>query len=261
MVIDVPEGKDGKVRLHIFTPENPRAVMFRIHGGGWAAGTPEVDDVLNDRVARAAGVVIVSPEYQLTPDVTVAQQIAEVTAVASWLGSNAKDLFGTDKLLIGGISAGGHLAAATLITLRENNDPAFAKFVGAHLDCGAYDLAGSPSNVLADDNTLILNRGWIDGLADLGLPGLSHEEKRHPSLSPAFANLDGFPPTLFTVGALDPLRDDSIILAARLQLAGRDAQVDVWPEGAHAFTNMATPLGEVAFERNVGWMNDLLDEN
>lgn len=259
MIIDIPEGKDSKVRLHIFTPENPRAVMYRIHGGGWAAGTPEDDDVLNDRVARASNIAIVSPEYQLTPDVTVADQIAETTAIASWLGKYARQLFGTDTLLIGGISAGGHLAAATLNALHRNNDPAFAKFIGAQLDCGAYDLGGTPSQVLADDNTLILTRGWLDGLSDLGLPGLTVEQRRHPHLSPAFGNLDQFPPTLLTVGALDPLRDDSVLLAARLHLAGRNSQLDIWPEGAHAFTNMATPLGEVALERSIYWLNQLLD--
>ncbi|WBB69057.1 alpha/beta hydrolase [Micromonospora sp. WMMD812] len=253
------EGPGGPIRLRIFTPETPRAVLYRIHGGGWAAGAPEDDDVLNDRIARATGAVIVSPDYRLTPDVTVPEQITDTIAVASWLGRNTQTEFGTDTLLVGGISAGGHLAAATLLALRDAGDPAFGKFVGAHLDCGAYDLGMTPSAAGATERTLILTRAWLDDLLDLGLPRYTVEQRRVPQLSPALADLTDFPPTLFTVGDLDPLRDDSIILAARLRLAGRDVHLDVWPEGAHAFTNMATPLGELALQRTAEWINTLLD--
>jgi acetyl esterase/lipase len=61
---------------------------------------------------------VVSPDYRLTPDVTITDQIADCVAAAEWLGANAASEFGSDRLLIGGISAGGHLAAATLLHLR-----------------------------------------------------------------------------------------------------------------------------------------------
>jgi len=48
-------------------------------------------------------------------------------------------------------------------------------------------------------------------------------------------DLSGLPPALFTVGDLDPLRDESILIAQRWKLAGSPAELDVWPEGAHAF--------------------------
>jgi acetyl esterase/lipase len=71
-------------------------------------------------------------------------------------------------------------------------------------------------------------------------------------------DLSGLPPALFTVGDLDPLRDDSILMAARCQLAGSHAEVDVWPEGGHAFINMATPLGDLALERTTTWLDSVL---
>lgn len=253
------DGPGGKIRLRIFTPPGPRAVLYRIHGGGWAAGAPEDDDVVNDRIARATSTVVVSPDYRLAPEVTVRDQIADAVAVASWLGQNAPAEFGTGILLIGGISAGAHLAAATLLALRDAGDRAFGQFVGAHLDCGAYDLGLTPSAATATEDTLILSRSWLDGLQDIGLPGYTGGQRRDPALSPALADLSGFPPALLTVGALDPLRDDSIILAARLKLAGRDAELDIWPEAAHAFTNMATPLGELALGRTTTWISTILD--
>jgi acetyl esterase len=195
----------GRLRLRVFTPDAPiRAVMLRIHGGGWAAGAPEDDDVLNDRIARACGIVIASPEYRLVPDVTVVDQIADCVAVAEWLGTHAMAEFGTDRLLIGGISSGGHLAAATLIALRDNGSPAFPKVAGAHLDCGAFDLAGTPSVFTSTEDTLVLNRSWLYGLLEIALPGWTADQRRAPSVSPALADVSGMPPALFTVGNLDP---------------------------------------------------------
>jgi predicted ester cyclase len=66
------------------------------------------------------------------------------------------------------------------------------------------------------------------------------------------------PPALFTVGNLDPLRDDALLLAGRWEFAGGRADLEVWPEGAHAFTNMGTPLGEIALTRTIEWISDLL---
>jgi acetyl esterase/lipase len=54
------------------------------------------------------------------------------------------------------------------------------------------------------------------------------------------------------------LRDDSVLMAQRWQLAGSDAELDVWPEGAHAFANMATPLGDLALDRRTQWITSVL---
>jgi acetyl esterase len=254
-------GPGGDLRLRIFTPEAPvRAAMLRIHGGGWAAGAPEDDDVLNDQLARACGIAVISPDYRLTPEAAIADQIADTLATADWLAKHATTEFGTDTLLVGGISAGAHLAAATLLALRDTGHPAFDRIVAAHFDCGAYDLGGTPSALTATDDTLVLRRDMIDGLLEIGLPGLTPDQRRTPDLSPALADLTGLPPALFTAGALDPLRDDSTLMAAHWQLAGSRADLDIWPQAAHAFTNMATPLGALALTRAANWITAALDQ-
>jgi acetyl esterase len=250
----------GSIRLHTFIPDGPiRGVMLRIHGGGWAAGAPEDDDTVNDRYARTCGLALVSPEYRLTPDVTAVEQIAECVAVAEWLAANAATEFGSDLLLIGGISAGAHLAAATLLQLRAKSPATFERFVAAVLDSGPYDFGRTPSAYLANDDTLIVTGAWLEGFIELALPGRTLDQLRAPDVSPLLNDLSGMPPALFTVGNLDPLRDESILMAARWQLDGNRADLDVWPEGPHAFANIATPLGELAAERATSWITATLD--
>jgi acetyl esterase len=253
-------GPGGDLRLHIFTPPGPlRAAVVRIHGGGWAAGAPEDDEALNDQIARQCGVAIISPEYRLVPESSIADQIDDTLAAARWTLAHAQTRFGTSRLLLAGTSAGAHLAAATVLRLRDAAEPGFASVLGVHLDCGAYDLSGAPRVRASSDGDLVLSRGLIYGLLDLGLPGTDPEARRTPAMSPLYADLSGLPPALFTVGALDPLRDDSAFLAARWQLAGNHADLDVWPEGAHAFTNMGTPLAAAAIDRTTAWITARLD--
>jgi acetyl esterase/lipase len=245
----------------VFTPAEPaRAVYLRIHGGGWAAGSPEDDEALNDQIARQCQVAVVSPDYRLVPEASIFDQIEDCLTAALWVAAEAQDRFGTGTLLLGGISAGAHLSATVALRLRDLGEPAFAMLGGLHLDCGAYDMSGTPSVREADNTTLVLPRTWIVGLIALGLPGLDPEARRSPHLSPLYADPRDLPPTLFTVGALDPLRDDSLFLAGRWQLAGNRADLDVWPEGAHAFTNMGTPLAALALRRTTDWINALLDD-
>jgi acetyl esterase/lipase len=254
------ETSAGSIRLRTFASQAPvRGVMLRIHGGGWAAGAPEDDDTVNDRYARACGLVIVSPDYRLTPDVTAADQITECVAVAEWLAENAAAEFDSDALLIGGISAGAHLAAATLIHLRADSPDTFKRFVAAVLDSGPYDFGRTPSAYLANDETLMVTGTWLEGFIDLALPGRTIDQLRAPDVSPLLNDLTGMPPALFTVGNLDPLRDESILMAARWQLDGSKADLDVWPEGPHAFANIATPLGELAADRATSWITAALD--
>jgi acetyl esterase/lipase len=133
--------------------------------------------------------------------VTIAQQIADCVEVAEWLGANSASEFGTDRLIISGISAGAHLAAATLLHLRAAGSPTFGKVVGARLDSGPYDLGFTASAYLADEQSLVLTRDWLFGFVEIGLPGLSIEQRRVPELSPMLHEMDGLPPALFTVGS------------------------------------------------------------
>jgi alpha/beta hydrolase family protein len=155
-------------------------------------------------------------------------------------------------------SGGAHLAAATLLRLRDTNDPAFTSIIGAHFDSGPYDVAGTPSQRLATEETLIVTPMWLEAFRELAFPGRDPEMLRDPAVSPLYAELSGLPPAMFVVGALDPLLDDSLFMAARWQAAGNQATVQAWPEGAHTFMNMGTPLADAALARTTAWISGIL---
>jgi acetyl esterase/lipase len=256
----VIDGPGGALRVHIFTPEAPaRGVMVRIHGGGWVGGAPEDDEALNDHICRTCQIAIVSPEYRLAPEggVTILDEIEDCLAAARWAHASSSR-FGTERMMIAGTSGGAHLAAASLLRLRDTRDPAFSAMIGAHFDSGPYDVSGTPSQRHATEESLIVTRMWLEAFRELAFPGRDLEMLRDPAVSPLYADLGGLPPAMFVVGALDPLLDDSLFMAGRWQAAGNQAIVEVWPVGAHTFMNMGTPLANAALARTTAWISVIL---
>ncbi|MBJ7330610.1 MAG: alpha/beta hydrolase fold domain-containing protein [Solirubrobacteraceae bacterium] len=229
----------GHARM--FVPDHPVGLVVRVHGGGFAVGTPAHDDRLNDRIARACRAVVVSPAYRLAPDVTLREEISDCVAAVRWAAARWPEL----PLVLAGTSAGAHLALSAAIRLRSE-----VPLAGMHLDCGRYDLAGTASARAATEETLLLTRTWLDAFAELALPGVIGDALRDPAFSPLYEDLRGLPPALLTVGALDPLLDDSRLLAERLP----DAELQIWPEAPHSFLSSGTPLAELAFTRVLDWI-------
>jgi acetyl esterase len=254
------DGPGGELRLHIFTPDAPaHGVMVRIHGGGWVGGAPEDDEALNDHICRTCQVAIVSPEYRLAPEngVTILDEIEDCLAAARWAYASSPR-FGTERMMIAGTSGGAHLAALTLLRLRDTSDPTFNSIIGAHFDSGPYDVSGTPSQRLANENTLIVTAMWLEAFRELAFPDRDLEMLRDPEVSPLYADLSDLPPAMFVVGALDPLLDDSLFMASRWKAAGNHTTAEVWPVGAHTFMNMGTPLAEAALGRSTTWISETL---
>jgi acetyl esterase/lipase len=138
------EGPAGPIRLRTFAHEQPDGVLFHIHGGAWMAGSPEMMDQLQEIIVDACNVAIVSVDYRLAPEHPYPAGPDDCEAAACWLLEHAVDEFGSDRLLIGGESAGAHLAAVTLLRMRDKHQAA-DRFLGANLVFGAYDLSRTPS--------------------------------------------------------------------------------------------------------------------
>ena len=152
--------------------------------------------------------------------------------------------FGTDRLTIGGESAGAHLSAVTLLRLREHD--LANRFCGANLVYGAYDLSMTPFAREWGLRNLILNTPIIAWSVEQLTPGWSEEMRRSWELSPLYADVSGLPPALMTVGTDDPTLHDSIGLWERWDAANGNATLEVYEHGFHAFNLFPSKMADVA---------------
>ncbi|HRI19833.1 MAG TPA: alpha/beta hydrolase [Panacibacter sp.] len=248
-------GPAGNIPLTIFKPDTIRAVVLDIHGGGWCQGSPESDAQLNDELARTCKVAVVSVDYRLAPENLFPACIEDCKAAAGWLVENAKKEFGTDKIFVNGASAGGHLAAVTTLYIRDSLK-AIDKVKGVNLIYGLYDLGSTPSHRLATDSTFLSKKG-MEEMMQLVFGNLSMEQRQGPQYSPLYADLHNLPPALFTVGAADPLADDTYFMEARWRMAGNKTYLAVYPESPHGVDILPTKMAKIARTKMYQWINDL----
>ena len=245
-------GPAGPLRLRTFVPDQVDAALLHIHGGGFVTGSPEMTDLLHEMLSKELNLAFVSVDYRLAPEHPYPAGPDDCEAAALWLLEHAERELGSARLLIGGESAGAHLAACTLLRLRDRHDAA-DRFAAANLVFGIYDLSGTPSQRATTERPDLLTAEQIEYFAELFTPGRSIQERRDPDISPLYAALHGLPPALFSVGADDHLVDDTLFMAARWELAGNQAELLVYPEGPHGCIGMPS-----VFERWFATLTDFL---
>jgi len=226
----------------------PKGVVLDIHGGGWVIGNAQMDDDLNLGMVNACDVAVVSVDYRLAVDTPVEGLMEDCLAAARWL--LCEDEFKQLPVIVVGESAGGHLAAATLLALKQWPE-LLQRVSGAVLYYGVYDLTGTPSVRNAGPETLLLDGpGMVDALRML-TPGISDDERRQAPLSPLYGDFDGLPPALMFVGELDPLKDDTLLIAERWP----QAEAHLLPESAHGFIHFPVAMGEAVLAYSRRWIS------
>lgn len=249
--------EDGDVSIRILNPPGPaRGVILDIHGGGWVVGSAGLNDRLNADLAAGAGLAVVSVDYRLLSEprgVLMEHALSDCMTAGRWLAENAVARFGTDRLFLAGQSAGAHLATLTGLALRDEGR--LGAFRGCVLVYGVYDLSGSPSARAAGPDTLILN--GLTLASDLGrlTPDRDETGRRSPDISPLYADLRDLPPALFIAGELDPLRDDSRLMAAAWTA---DADLLEVPLAPHGFIHFGGPLATRCLTEIRDWLEHRL---
>jgi acetyl esterase len=213
-------------------------------------------DQLHEIIVDTCNLAVVSVDYRLAPEHPYPAGPDDCEAAACWLVDHAADELGSERLLIGGESAGAHLAAVTLLRMRDKQS-AVDRFLGANLVFGAYDLSRTPSQrgVGIVSGTDILDSSSFP--LDLYLPGMTGEQRRDPDVSPLFADLRGMPPALFSVGTNDHLLDDTLFMAARWEVAGNQSALLVYPDTPHGCIALPSVAGHF-FPRLFDFLRDCL---
>ncbi|MEY2427018.1 MAG: acetyl esterase, partial [Actinomycetota bacterium] len=228
-----------QIPVRVFNVDAPDGVYFHIHGGGWNTGAYDLQDTRLWHFAQACNVAVVSVEYALAPENPFPGMADDCEVAAMWLVENAKSEFGTDRLTIGGESAGAHLSSVILLRMRD-------AFVGANLVYGMYDLALTDFVRSWGTRNLILNTPVIEWCVESLTPGWNEEQRRNPDLSAMYADLAGLPPVLFTCGTDDPTLHDSQGLYEKWQAANGNATLEIYEAGFHAFNLFPSKMADVS---------------
>ncbi len=215
-----------------------RLIVY-FHGGGYATGSIATHRDLACRLSAVSGTRVLLVDYRLAPEHPFPAAVADGTAVYQYILHNG---FTPAQIILGGDSAGGGLALALLLALRDGGQalPAAAFALSPWVDLA---LTGdSLHSNAAHDPALTLAQlqefaGWYLGDTD----------PHTPLASPLYADLSGLPPLFIQVGTAEILLDDARQLAARAQAAGVSVTLDEWPEMIHGWQGFAGFMPE-AFE-------------
>lgn len=178
------EALGRSVKLRIFRPPGKvRGVVLDCHGGGWTIGNARMADDQNAELAAKIGAAVVSIDYRLALSNPLSALVDDCEAAAMWTIEHAGREFGTDRLVVKGSSAGAHLAAATLLRLRDRGPP-IQSVAGAMLYFGLYDFAGTAMVRAAGADTLILHGPTVRTTLCALTPDMTDDERRNPATSP-----------------------------------------------------------------------------
>ncbi|WP_410673000.1 alpha/beta hydrolase fold domain-containing protein [Amycolatopsis sp. cmx-4-68] len=249
----VAEESAGDVPLLVMTPASSRGVLYYVHGGGTIVGSHLGADVPN-LLAWADGLAltVVSPGYRLAPEHPYPAPLEDCYAGLLWTAGRF-----AGPLVLGGVSAGGGLAAATALLARDRGGPAPA---GQLLLCPMLDDRNdTPSAVDLDGRGL-----WDRTANDVGWTAYLGGLQDAPAYAaPARASdLSGLPPAFLDVGTAETFRDEVVAYAGRIWQAGGEAELHVWPGGFHGFDSLApeAKLSRAARAARLTWLRRLLGQ-
>jgi acetyl esterase/lipase len=211
-------------------------VLYYLHGGGYVIGSIRSHRKMVSRIASAAGCRALLIDYRLAPEHPFPAALEDALTGYRWLLSQGYD---PDKMAMGGDSAGGGLALATMVALKDAGEP---------LPAAAMLL--SPWTDLTGTGETIRTVNWRDPVLNpkLGVRWalwyLGDSDPTNPLISPLFADLTGLPPLLIQVGTKEMLLDDSRMFADRAQQAGVQVELDIWDGMFHVWQAFAPTLPE-----------------
>jgi acetyl esterase/lipase len=207
-------------------PGTPKATLLYLHGGGYFACSPRTHRPITAAYA-AHGFSVFVPDYRLAPENPFPAAVED--AQAAWHGLLAAGHAAKD-LTVSGDSAGGGIALALLLSLRDKGAamPAAAALLSPWTDLAATG-ASIRSNARRD---AMFTEAGILNCSQLYLGG---RDPKTPLASPVYADLKGLPPLLIHVGKREMLRDDSTRVAERAQADGVGVDLRIWPVVPHVW--------------------------
>ncbi len=209
--------------------------LLYIHGGGYTIGSAEMVGDLTAALAIGARATVWAPDYRLAPEHPYPAALDDCLACVRWLRGEG---VAPASLAIAGDSAGGALATASLVALRDAGEPLPA--AGA-LICPWSDPFAEGGSVVANEPFDYLDRELAFAWGDAYVAGQGRDL---PLVRLLQADLSGLPPLLLQAGEVEILVDQVKALASRARDAGVDTTLRVYPEMFHDFQLLGAVLPE-----------------
>ncbi|TDD57612.1 alpha/beta hydrolase [Kribbella antibiotica] len=246
---------DGGLPLRLYRPDlaGPLPTLIYFFGGGWTLGSIDTADGITRRLANAVPCQVITVGYRLAPEHPFPAAVHDCHDATQWIAANAEKLqVDTSRLVVGGDSAGGNLAAVTTLLARDKG-PALAGQLLVYPNT-RYG-ANTPSMMTGDDpylfNKTSVSWYWNHYLTD-AIDGL--DPLASPLLAESHADL---PPALVITAEYDPLRDEGEFYAEKLHAAGVPTTLSRYDGMVHGFFAMPGILdgGRRATAEAAAWLS------
>jgi acetyl esterase/lipase len=236
-----------------FTPKkcNDDRVILYLHGGGYCTGSVNTHRAMIARIARASQCRALGIDYRLAPEHSSPAALEDTLKAYMALRRE-----GHENIFIAGDSAGGGLAMALMLKLRQKG---LRKPAGAVLISPWVDL------VMTGES--IETKSSLDPLIDPAVLARFAErycrdtDPAHPLVSPLYGRLHNLAPVFIQVGGNEVLLDDATRLAKKLKKAGTDVELSVWENMFHVWHYLGGILPEAgeAIQAIGGYIRDRHD--
>lgn len=202
-----------------------------LHGGGYTEGSPASHRELVSRLVRHAGAPALSVDYRLAPQHPYPAALDDAIGAWTWLSGR----LGPDRVAIVGDSAGGGLALALAMWLRDHGrpGPAMVAALCPWTDLSLADAEGAQDPLID-----------VSALRERGRSYLGAADPRTPYASPLHGRMEGLPPLFLHAGDCDVLKDDAARFAARAAAAGAAVEFEAWPGMTHVWHALGDAVPE-----------------
>ncbi len=253
---DVPIGKvenlkapgpNGEIPLRVYTPVAAGAealsVLIYFHGGGFVIGDLETHDGLCRQFANEGGFRVIAVDYRRAPENKFPAALDDAFSAVQWIEAHASEL-GVDanRIAVGGDSAGGALAAEVAQLAKAKGAP---KIAFQLLMFPVTQIGGETSSLREFSIGYFLDKPTLDWFFTQYIPaGTDMNDIRVSPLNAA--DFKGLPPAYVMLGGFDPLHDEGLAYAKKLQDAGVKVEIADHASMVHCFIYMQAVLPQAA---------------
>lgn len=227
---------EGALTVRIHYPDGcaePAPAMIYIHGGGFTLFSINTHDRLMREYAAHGKVAVVGVDYPLAPEARFPVALDRIAGLLIWLKDNAAGWkLDPTRIALGGDSAGGNLAFAACLRLRDRGELGIVKAIlsnyggfSSRISDESEARFGGPGSIMDRREA---RQYWANYLRD-------ERDEDDPYACPVLADLSGFPPVSLIVPELDIVAEDSLVMYERLKSAGVAAECRVYPGATHSF--------------------------